>query len=202
MNDDDSFVWPDVPRLAFGFGDEYRTNACVGWALGSKDDALHGYVEGYSQAASALLAWVRRDDASPDYAIWPIAFLWRHHIELGLKRIIAVGRQVNGDKWEFPAGHDLEKLWKKALPFIEQTGDDAVVLANVAANIAEMVRLDPTAAGFRYPFEIDQKTASLKGPPEHVNLAQLDEAMRAVSAFLNGVHAVLEAQLEAQSEPY
>lgn len=206
-NDDsvwpEDFIWPHVPRIAFGPGDEWRVNASLGWVLGSRRHAIHGYFEGYSRAASALLEWVRNDStASPDYAVWPIAFLWRHHVELGLKRIIAAGRTIRGGDLAVPATHNLKSLWEQALPFIKQTGDDRTALANVKANIDEMVRLDPTSAGFRYPFEKDQQTTSLKDAPEHVNLAHLDEAMRAVSAFLDAVHDGLQAELEAQSYEY
>lgn len=184
--------------MAFGSGAEADLNACVAWALADRDLALHGYFEGYSKAAMALLSWVREEGTSPEYAVWPIAFLWRHHVELGLKRIIAIGHQLDGEGWTFPAGHNLQTLWRQALPFVEQSCDEPALIANVAANIQEMMRLDPTAAGFRYPLALDQQTNSLKSAPDHVNLAHLDRAMRAVSAFLDAIHSLLDAKLEMQ----
>jgi hypothetical protein len=86
----------------------------------------------------AVLKRARR--ASPDFAVFPLAFLWRHCIELSLKEIIAVGRRQDGGRWGFPEHHRLLDLWNAAKPYVIQTGPDGDVgpaVSNVEANIVE-----------------------------------------------------------------
>jgi len=68
------------------------------------------HVEGFRQAAIAYYGTVVARNSSPDYALSPIAFLWRHHLELLLKQIIAQGRVYSGEDWGFPDGHVLCNL--------------------------------------------------------------------------------------------
>jgi hypothetical protein len=75
------FIWPDVPRVCFGEGDPPLLNAAVGWVQSRPHD-MHGYVEGYRKAATALYAYASSRQASPDYLAFPLAFLWRQHLEL------------------------------------------------------------------------------------------------------------------------
>ena len=55
------------------------------------DLAMYRYAGGYRRAA---LAVYQSAVASPDppFSVWPLAFLWRHHVELALKWLIANGR--------------------------------------------------------------------------------------------------------------
>jgi hypothetical protein len=156
-----------------------------------------GYVEGYRKAAVALFESTAATYTSPDYLVFPIAFLWRHHVELALKDIIAVGRQLAGEPWGFPAHHRLLALWDDARPHIIQCGDpEAPELANVEANLREFEVIDPGADGFRYPLNRDRTARSLPNAPEYVNLRILHEAMEALANFLSGVRSELGTRLD------
>ncbi len=194
---DDDLPWPDVPRLAFVHHGPIELNACVSWVVGGgHDHAMDGYVEGYRKAAIGLLEWVRASRESPDEHVFPICFLWRHHLELALKRIIAAGQQLADSPIKVPAKHGLLVLWDIALPYVRQIGDDANLFKNVRDSFAEIESVDPTAAGFRYPLETDHSTPALKSPPTTVNLEAIDIAMRATATFLEGVHSEQSARLE------
>jgi len=130
-------AWPDVPRLCFGAGSPAHLNACVGWEQ-TRPDGMLGYVEGYRNAAVALFEASVEKPVSPDFLVFPLAFLWRHHVELALKDIIAIGRQLRGEPWGFPEHHRLLMLWKEARPYVVECGDpSAPEPANVEANIQE-----------------------------------------------------------------
>lgn len=194
---DDDLPWPDVPRAAFAHHGPIDLSACVRWVVGGPyEHAMQGYVEGYRKAAIGLLEWVRASRESPDYHVFPICFLWRHHLELAIKRIIAVGQQLADVPIKVPAKHGLLALWDIALPYVRDIGDDANLFKNVRAGLAEIEAVDPTAAGFRYPLETDLSTPALKSPPTTVNLEAIDVAMRAISTFLDGVHSEQSARLE------
>lgn len=198
MNDElPPMAWPDVPRLCFGPGDPFQLNACVGWVQSRPHD-MHGYVEGYRKAAVALFESVVASNESPDYLVFPLTFLWRHHVELGLKDIIAAGRQLAGEPWAFPTNqHRLLTLWNEARPHIIKCGDPAAPeLGNVEANIREFEMIDPSSTGFRYPLNQALTEGSLPNAPEWVNLRVLHDAMEAVANFLSGVRSELGVRLD------
>lgn len=163
-----------------------------------------GYVEGYRRAAVALFESAVESN-TPDYVVLPMAFLWRHHVELALKDIIAAGRLLAEEPWGFPAHHRLIDLWNEARPHIIQCGDpDAPELDHVEANLREFERIDPWSDGFRYPLNRDRTARSLPNAPEYVNLAVLHEGMEALANFLSAVRSELgrrqEYNLEMEAE--
>lgn len=189
-------AWPDVPRLCFGPGDPGHLNASVGLGQ-ARPREMFGYIEGYRKAAVDLLGSVATTDTSPDYLVFPMAFLWRHHLELALKDIIATGRQLVGEPWGFPPHHRLLDLWKDAHPHIVRCGDPAAPeLANVEANLTEFETIDPGSDGFRYPLNRDRTGPSLPNAPEYVNLRVLHDAMEALANFLSAVRSELGVRLD------
>lgn len=192
--------WPDVPRLAFGPGLFGELNADLAWARKRPRD-MYGYVEGYRRAAVALYGYTVETRASPDYMLFPIAFAWRHYVEIALKDIIAAGRELAGEKWSFPKGHRLLDLWREAHPHITNLGDPAAPeLANVENNICEFDRIDHVGDGFRYPLNLAGTDRSLPNAPANVNLRVLHEAMDAVGTFLSCVRSELSARLDYVAE--
>ena len=196
---DNADLWPDVPRSCFAPG-PWPLNACVGWVL-SRPHELDGYATGYRRAACVLFDTAIKTNMSPDYTVFPLVFLWRHHLELSLKDIIATGRQIAGEKWGFPAGHDLWKLWKEARPYAEDCGTDgSPEIVNVEATIQELQKIDPSSDGFRYPLNVKLTGVALQNAPEWVNLLTFHEAMLAVSNLLSGVRASLGNRLDYIAE--
>lgn len=160
------------------------------------------YVEGYREAAQALFKHIDQSPVVPvNFMLFPLAHLWRHHVELSLKQIIAIGRCVDGGAWGFPDNqHGLTKLWEEAKPYVIQCGPPGDtgatgVVANVEANIHEFETINPTAQGFRYSLDRKQRR-SLPGAPPNVNLRVLHETMMALANFLSGVTMALEHDLE------
>lgn len=192
--------WPDRPSVAFGPSEPRGLNADVRWAQ-RYGNGWFGYVEGYARAASAVFDRAVRDCWSPEYIVWPLAFLWRHHIEIALKDIIAAGRELAGETDGFPKGHRLGHLWQTAKPYIQQCGaPDSPELAHVEAMIAEFEGIDPGGDGFRYPIGIDRNGVSLPNAPAQVNLEQLQQAMEAVANFFSGVRTEMGTRLDYARE--
>jgi hypothetical protein len=195
---DSRILWPDVWRLAFG-RDHRRPLANVGWVLEGRH--MYGYVEGYAWGARALYAEALRSHRSPEVVVFPLAFLWRHHLELTMKWIIALGRRAEGKPWGFPQGHDLVKLWMECLPAIEPMGPPKdPVLSNVEATLVEFQRIDSGADGFRYPVDRAGSSKSMPNVPAQISLPQLQEAMEALSTFFECVRSQLEHEADLASE--
>src|SRR5262245_29386486 len=151
--DQNSTRWPDVPRTCFGPGMPRHLNACVDWVL-SGPHGMTGYIEGYRRAAEAVYESTVRTRTSPEYTVFPLAFLWRHHVELALKAIIALGRELKHEDGRFPEHHGLVNLWRAAKPhLVDCSNAQNPELVNVEANLYEFERIDPASLGFRYPIE-------------------------------------------------
>lgn len=192
--------WPDVPRLCFGPGPNEQLNACVGWVQ-TRSDKLGGYLEGYRRAAVALFESAIANKTSPELVVFPLAFLWRHHVELALKDVIATGRLLEGQEWGFPEGHGLLNLWMTAKPYVLRCGPkNAPEVKNIELNIREFEKIDPYADGFRYPLNKDRSARSMPNVPEYVNLRVLQDAMEALGNFFWGVRIMLSTELECQEE--
>jgi hypothetical protein len=193
-------LWPDVPRFGFSGSAGYFALGPVASVEWAQRQGMHGYVEGYRRAAETVFETVA--GRSPDYAVWPLVFLWRHHLELAMKDIIAAGRAIDGEATGFPTGHDLLKLWREAKPHIQNCGPkESPELRNVEASITEFQDVDPGADGFRYPvMRNNPKSRSLPNAPAHVNLATLQEAMLGLSNFFSAVRSEQDARLDYISD--
>lgn len=199
-NEREPMAWPDVPRLAFGPGLSGELNANLAWVQSRPRD-MYGYVEGYRRAAVALYDYAVTTRASPEYMLFPIAFAWRHFLEIALKDIIAAGRELAGEPWGFPRGHKLLDLWREARPHIATLGDPAAPeLTTVENNLREFDRIDHVGDGFRYPLNSAGSLPSLHNPPPNVGLRVLHEAMDAVATFLSAVRTELSVRLDYLAE--
>lgn len=195
-----ALIWPSVPRICFGPGQPpWYLNANLDWVLGTNEVGIRAYSLGYLRAAEALYEHSTQcSRLSPDYIIFPLAFLWRHYVELALKEIIVLGRELRGEGGaDVGTHHRLRDLWQAAKPYIVEHGSpDAPELAHVEANIDELERIDPYATGFRYLLDRSQKNRGLSKPPSEVNLRVLQEAMVALGAFFEAVHTSQSVALD------
>lgn len=191
-------LWPDVPASLFGTDARFpMQSAHVGYVLERRD--VYAYREGYRRGAMILAVRAHAADEPPELLVWPVAWLWRHYLELALKETIATGRLLDdeGASWEWPHGHRLAELWRDARRYVEPHGDPAAPeLANVTAIIAEFDALDRDGTGFRYTENRDGGR-SLPTAPDHINVGLLDETMQRIAEFLDAVRSI---QTEALSD--
>lgn len=188
--------WLNMPLAGFGPGPERRLNAQIERNQGTRE-GMFRYAEGYRRAASAVFASALTTKEPPEFTVWPLAFLWRHHLELTLKWIIATGHELHGELATFPERHHLDELWRDAKRYIVETSSaDAPGIAEVEAAIHDFERIDPGADGFRYPFARKSRDGSLHDAPREVNLRNLHDAMAAVATFLDCAHDMLTVTLD------
>ena len=192
------FVWPDVPRTAFQKGGSYVHAAAVGWALAQP--GFHAYATGYKLAAIRLFDSINGDGQIPDLLIFPLGLLWRQSFELHLKEIIRLGHEMRGTDRAPPETHRIERLWNDARPLLADVGPlKSPEITNVGAILAEIERLDATGQGFRYP-TLRSGERSLEGVPEIVDVAAFQDAMLAVSTFLESACNALNIALQYKYE--
>lgn len=91
---------PNYPPL-FQSDNDWKNNACLNFT----SDPTHGYIEGYKRAADLLVAHVMEKGKDQDYLVYPITFLYRQHLELRIKEIIADGRNLLDEGSGHPTHH-------------------------------------------------------------------------------------------------
>ncbi len=139
------------------FGADYRAGFHGGLfdaALVSGPDKWFPYCEGFRRAADAIVDGVELSPRSQNLLIYPVLYLYRHHIELALKLIYLEGAERNLSNGSFLATHDLNKLWAKAKGVLA-SGDllhgQGVDFETVERLIEELHEVDPHGEAFRYP---------------------------------------------------
>lgn len=159
------------------------------------DEGFFLKVQGYNDVAQFLFE--QCPNISLDEKTYPLLFLLRNSIELGLKRLF-YSRVEHGlcPKIFFSKrnSHRIKKdLWKSVRPTIEyyanETGEDISVLDLVETYISEIESLDKNGDGFRYPtsysleYRLDDKD---------FDILNMYGFMLGIINFVNGCSAMLE----------
>lgn len=184
------------PEL-FDAGDDWQLNACLNFM----DDMSYGYIEGYLRAADFLVEHVAKTARDQDVFVYPIAFMYRHHIELQLKRIIDTGRKLLTNNDGHPTHHKLHDLWPLAKGILRQTWPnepDPSEFKLIDNFVDHFSKVDHDSIAFRYPTQ-KTGTSSLRGV-RHINLSNLAECVHSFSDFLDGAASGLIDYLNHKRE--
>jgi hypothetical protein len=171
---------------------EFRYSAFENWKY---DRVFHeaaghkpwlDFAQSFYEASRLLIEGVANNELNPDIEGFTGIFLFRHYLELALKRIIIAGRWIKADG-ENAEGivpvrriHGLVELWililQDAKPKINPYWDNYDT-AFVERCVTEFDGMDPQGFAFRYPGQ--------GGENVNVNFVYL-------STILEHVHQVLE----------
>lgn len=204
---DSEFNWPKKGDQAFGLSADDQS-ALKAFVMPSEG----AYLGSFQRAADMIVAAAQSDDLNPDDLFFPVAYLYRHHLELMLKGLIRLGvragtieapadcqsepcptcghRKVRKD-WQW--WHNLHKLWNKAKQLIEEVWPDSPSgdLKAVEQVILEFHKLDRSGQAFRYALDKHGRP-HLTGAPQLVDLNNLRSVVDRVSRFLDAAYAGLE----------
>lgn len=179
----------------FETGDELYGSATIGFAR----DELHLYAYGYRRAAEVLVHHVSTNHTSLDVLVYPVVFLYRHHIELALKLIIRDARILLNELSPQKPGHRLPELWATAKALISRVEScDPVGLDGVDAAIAQIDSVDLRSTVFRYPEDLNG--AKSLTAMTNINFFTLRDALEPVFDMLDGIHTMLSTYLEEGAE--
>ena len=135
-----------------------------------------------------------------DSLVYPIVFLYRHWLELSLKRLIVLASMLRAQPVCVPEGHGLDRLWaslKSELGSLD-TGTSETDLVVIGACVEQFTRVDPRSTGFRYSHKLNWK--SNLGPLQHVNMRVLKENVTQAAQILDGLDTCLEGYVDACAE--
>jgi hypothetical protein len=198
MSDTHDRPWPapgsklftDKPR-------DWRNNACLNFLAG--DWTL--YVTGYRMAGQMLVNHVRGMGSDQDALVYPIVFSYRQALELSLKSVIQMGRQLLEKPGHLETTHDLVVLWRACRPILEAMWPDDPIeeLDAVEENIKELDAVDKQAMAFRYPVDTKGNSA-LPNDLIRLNLRHFGEQMEKLLNLLDGAAMGIGVYLENKRE--
>ena len=167
---------------------EYQFNAFIDYYL-----SFQSYLGSYKRSFDILLKDVLVTNSHVDYISYPILFLARHCMELGLKTNIRYfAKYSDKDDYVKAGTHDLENLFRafkmhvdktfetlKAKYGIEIENDDKKSFKELCNEVEKLNNifhlLDKSSDAFRYPVDKEQKPSFKKG--ERINVIHVAELL-------------------------
>jgi hypothetical protein len=192
--DPEDYLWPEEDDRLF-LADDPMEDA---WIHPSSVN-FAAYADSYKRAADHLVKKAIAKNKEQDFLIYPILFLYRHHIELQMKYIIRMWYRRDEDRPNY-MHHRLGDLWRECRKIIEEAfpddeSDDVEIVEEV---IRELVEADPGSFTFRYP--VDKKEQPVFEEERFISLQNLYEVMQKTSHFFDGVDGGIDAMIQAS--PY
>jgi len=184
--------WPKAGDGAFR---EAKPPICVLQLCAFVTPSDATYTLGFRLAADAVIEKARQESTQPDLLLIPVAYLYRHYLELMLKNLVHMG--VKGNLIVVSDNrltrHDLGKLWQSAKEMVEafwpaSPSDDLNAVEQV---IREFHHFDPDGQSLRYAYN-KSGNANLSGVPAWIDLDVLQSTMKAVANFLEAVETGID----------
>lgn len=207
---DEEYRWPmkgDNPFLVKAIDPNSPTWASIHWLSSLNfDDSFFG--SAFKEAGDKIIKELSRgeDWQPPDQFFLPIAYLYRHGLELKLKNLIRMGMELNyiesGDNvlttLKF---HNLHQLWNYVRIIIEKSWPEGQKKDINAAGriIQEFHKIDKSGQNLRYS-EDKSGNKTLEKLPKFVQLTHLQDVINAVFNFLDGCEAGLDHELETRND--
>ncbi len=149
--------------------------------------------DAYKEAADIIISYIEdgKINGHPDIYFFPIAYLYRHSIELFLKQLIQHGVQLQilqeeEELTEIMSDHKLYPSWNKVRIVLEEVWPDGDKndLKNVERLIQEFHNLDKSGQSFRYSKDKAGKPTT-EQLPASVDLKALRDTCNALCSFFD-----------------
>ncbi|ARJ44420.1 hypothetical protein B1H58_20605 (plasmid) [Pantoea alhagi] len=191
----------DTPSSLLTNDTDWHNNACLNYM----PDHSTAYTEGYRRAADILIHHINETGRNQDFLVYPIVFLYRHHIELLIKQTIKSALLLTAEPSKYTYkkdSHDLNALWLFARKRIMEVDErykpsDFKKIDDV---VSELHKVDGSATDFRYARHKDG-TRSLE-TLSYINTRRFGERMQAASDVLDGIDEGLCYLIDLDNEMY
>jgi hypothetical protein len=184
----------------FRRGSDFRLNACVGTNGGLYD--FSDYARGYFLAAENVLASLRQDSACVDILVYPLAFLFRHGIELSLKGLARELSELAGAKTNVKLTHKLSDNWSAVKQELVKRSShfdtENRLIQLVDQVLKDYLEFDPVGEVFRFPE--DRGGNLFLQEARIINVEVLGGALKQVADAFDYWFYVVSAQKEYERE--
>ncbi|CUX70554.1 MULTISPECIES: hypothetical protein [Agrobacterium] len=199
---------PHVDDILFGPNSEdWHLNACIThWG-----EVDYAYKAGFRRAALQLTTQMCEQPIDQDSVVYPIVYLYRHHVELVLKDIFRLAADLcevplSGSQKDHLGRHDLGKLWSLIRPLLDPAcrigGESCLPVADLDGIDAYMRQVndhDPRGESFRYARSRDS-TRTLSPELVHINIRSFAIHMEKLADYLGGLENWLGMLVDSRNE--
>ena len=133
-------------------GESFHLNACVGRNGGPY--SFGAYSRGYFDAGDRLVQSIFDNHRYVDIIVYPLVFIYRHAVELGLKDLASRVPPLLGETQTIQLTHRLLDNWRIVRGYLERCDgglNDPDPIQLVEKVLADFVQLDPKGETFRFP---------------------------------------------------
>lgn len=189
------FPWPKKGNKAFASAESGKS-----FHLKSIFWSYPQHAGAFKLAAEMVIDRYEDDPESPyhDELLFPVAYLYRHCLEIKLKDLIRVGIAVKffkrADVKDVLNDHNLAKLWTKVKKLVAHRwpNEDPTPLNAAEAIVNEFHQADPNGQVFRYDRDNGGRPHRYDKLPEFISLAKLRNTVDGVYTFLDTCRDVLQ----------
>lgn len=183
-------------------GDEItgQASSCNAAQVADSTSSEYLYATGYIEAARALAIHAFAKPRNNDFLVFPIAYLYRHHVELSLKKLAEDVRDLTDQGDPQRLSHELEPLWDEVRSGIKAVGQDfpEEELDGVVTYIRQLHGLDKTGETFRFATRKDGRPHL--AVRSQIDIRTLAESMEKLASYLDYISARLELMTEHKAE--
>jgi hypothetical protein len=175
-------------------------------------DGQAAYAEGYRRGAKVLVDHVVEGGGQEKhFLVYPIIFLYRHHLELALKRIIRraprlLVRSLTKDEKDHLGRHKLDCLWRDLKPrlieIFEAVGwekPDECDMEGVGDYIRQLSEPDPGGFSFRYAHSREGERL-LPEDLTHIDIRHFAKTMDRLVIYIDGIDTATSVVEEWQDD--
>jgi hypothetical protein len=194
--------YPREGDSLFASADDMKLNAVTSICRFDGAMSWFAYTDGYREAAETIFREVDKTRLHQDLVVYPILFLWHHHIELRLKELIWRCQDLTGQARDIGRTHRLNDLWETATRLVTMicpgyAHDPEMARAGVI--IGELSDLNFDDNALRYP-ENREGEFGMPRDHEHINLGVVNEVMCRCANKLGTIADGLSAKKEGRDE--
>ena len=172
----------------------------------------YAYSEGYRLAGRIVADSVIQRSMNSDFLVYPIVFLYRHNVELQLKRLIPIGaflvnQEISEDDRKRLLEHSLNRLWALFEPILQKAAQRTLAITpeeieGLRSYVNELNKFDPESFSGRYALDRRGVPSIDKRMHPAINLGVLAECMERLTGYPFGLgEAFREAyQVKCQME--
>ncbi len=182
----------------------FQYTACLNYGLNS-----YPFVRGYKEAADIIVQNLSETNGrSIDGLIYPICYLYRHHIEIFLKDIIQICDRLydieEAEEFLAKRSHSLSGLWKKLKEYLKISGEYEEEIPEELTQFDEVIEelsiFDPSGTAFRYHKATNGRVLlqnpKTKEPVRHCNVLALYNEIQKLSEILECIDMDLSVKLD------
>ena len=161
------------------------------------------YTMGYKQAADILADDLEGKHIIGDFfVVYPIIFLYRHYLELLLKRLCDESSRLLDLPLEMDVTHDLLRLWNKTLTNLKLIWSDPNAetdeyYESITKRLEELSNIDKNSDAFRYPVNKRGHAYETELPyMGYIEIQRVKTIVEGISDFLGGASSGIAEYLK------